>query len=85
MATGRTVGSLALASGSTQISTSSSKYLVRLFTRLLGKSLSKAIPLVGAVTGFVVNYLLTLTVGRSAIRFYAGLHARKKSLPTQTS
>jgi hypothetical protein len=56
-----------IAAGSEQATAASIKYSTRIAARVLGKTLSKLIPFVGALTSFVVNYLLTQAMGRAAV------------------
>lgn len=56
--------------GSSRITQSSTSFLSRLALRVVGKSFSKLIPVIGAVIGFGVNYAIVQVMGRAALRWY---------------
>jgi hypothetical protein len=58
--------------GGLQITERTSSLIMKMFVRLLEQFFAKAIPLIGAVVGFAVNYFFTRTAGRLAAKWYAG-------------
>jgi uncharacterized membrane protein YbaN (DUF454 family) len=57
--------------GSSRVTQTSTRFLMRLAVRVAGKSFAKFIPFAGALISFVVNYLIVQLMGRSAARWYA--------------
>jgi hypothetical protein len=64
-------------SGSRQIAESSVKFVAGFTARILGKTLAKLVPFIGALTSFGVNYLLTQAIGRAAAQRYSGVSTRQ--------
>lgn len=62
----------AILAGSDRVTNWSIQYALRLITRVMGKSLSKFVPVIGALISFGVNYFFALSAGRVAVRWYAG-------------
>lgn len=56
--------------GSSRVTQSSTRFLTGVALRLIGKSFSKLIPIVGALIGFGVNYVIVQIMGRAAARWY---------------
>ena len=63
-------------SGGAEVTEASFKFVMRVVLRILGDSLAKLIPVIGAVVGFIVNYALAQATGNIAMRWYAGKLAR---------
>lgn len=59
-------------SGSSQATEATSRVVLRFALRLVGKSLSKLIPLISAGISFAVNYAFAIAIGRVAARWYSG-------------
>lgn len=59
-------------SGSAGLSQSAVRVLMRFTLRVIGRSLAKFIPLMGALIGFAVNYAITQGSGLVAQEWYAG-------------
>lgn len=60
-----------LLAGSDKVSASAAALFLRLLVRIGGKSVSKFVPILGAITAFVVNYWITRSTGLVAIQWYA--------------
>jgi hypothetical protein len=65
-------------SGGVKLTETTTALVMRGVVRLLGKSLSIAIPAIGAVVGFAVNYGIAQATGNVAMRFYASRPAAKQ-------
>ena len=61
----------AVLTGSTKLSKLSTALVARYAPRVLGKTFSKLIPVIGALVGFGVNYLMCASTARVANRWYA--------------
>jgi len=59
-------------SGGAEVTEASFKFIMRTVLRILGDSLAKLIPVIGAGVGFIVNYALAQATGNIAMRWYAG-------------
>ena len=59
-------------SGGTRLARSGNRVLMDFMLRFVGRSLAKFIPLLGAITGFAVNYALASASGSLAQQWYAG-------------
>ncbi|MCC7449280.1 MAG: EcsC family protein [Anaerolineae bacterium] len=59
-------------SGGVKVTETSFQFIMKIVLRILGKSLAKLVPVIGAVVGFIVNYALAQTTGNIAMRWYAG-------------
>ncbi|MAS36978.1 MAG: hypothetical protein CL610_23440 [Anaerolineaceae bacterium] len=70
-----TVRNYLVMTGSSRVTQSSTNLLMRLALRVIGKSFSKLIPVVGAVVSFGVNYVIVQLMGRAAVRWYAAQSA----------
>jgi hypothetical protein len=57
-------------SGSAEVTQTTTKFIMRFIPRILGKSLSIAIPAFGAIVGFIVNYASAKVTGNLAVRWY---------------
>jgi hypothetical protein len=57
--------------GSSQAAERATGYLVSFAVRVMGKSLSKLVPFIGAAIGFAVNYAIARAMGWAAVRWYA--------------
>lgn len=62
-----------ITAGSERAATASVQFAVGVATRFLGKTLSKLIPVIGALTSFGVNYLMTQAIGRAAVERFTRL------------
>lgn len=60
-----------LLAGSDKVSASAAALFLRLLIRIGGKSVSKFVPILGAITAFVVNYWITRSTGLVAVQWYA--------------
>lgn len=58
-------------SGSGRLSDAAIEVVLKYALRLMGKSFSKLIPVVGAVVSFAVNYAIVSAIGRVALRYYS--------------
>lgn len=74
----QTATSYLIMTGSRQLGEMSLTAVVNVLTRLMGKTLSKFIPVFGAITSFGINYLFTQAIGRVAVERYGG---RLQTLP----
>ncbi|GJM11466.1 MAG: hypothetical protein DHS20C11_37420 [Lysobacteraceae bacterium] len=61
----------AVLTGSTELTRLTSKLLQRYLPKVIGKSFSKLVPIVGAVISFAVNYAMAKAMARMAIRWYS--------------
>lgn len=68
-----------LMTGSSRVTQSTTRFLMSWALRIIGKSFSKLIPIVGALIGFGVNYAIVQVMGRAAVRWYAALKSRNSS------
>lgn len=59
-----------ITTGSAHVTQTTIAYVLRTVVRLLGKTLSKLVPVIGAVISFIINYVLTQAVGRIAVERY---------------
>lgn len=59
-----------ITTGSEKVTSMSLNYIMRLVVQLLGRSLSKLVPVIGALVSFLLNYAITQGIGRVAIRRY---------------
>ena len=62
-------------SGGVELTETTTTLIMRGVVRLLGESLSIAIPAIGSIVGFLVNYGLAQATGNLAMRWYAAKHA----------
>lgn len=62
-----------ITAGSERAAAASVQFVVSVTTRFVGKTLSKLIPVIGALTSFGVNYLMTQAIGRAAVERYKRL------------
>lgn len=69
-------------SGSAKASEATIDVILRFALRLVGKSLSKLIPFIGAAISFVVNYAIVVAIGKVSERWYSG---RATALPNAQS
>jgi uncharacterized protein (DUF697 family) len=74
---GAKMRSYLIMTGSSRVTQTSTRFLTRLALRLIGKSFSKLILVVGAAVGFGVNYAIVQAMGRAAVRWYAQAGSRK--------
>lgn len=58
--------------GSSRATEATSRILLRFALRLIGKSLSKLVPFIGAAISFAVNYVIVHAIGEIAERWYSG-------------
>lgn len=58
--------------GSTQVMGAVNRLVIQLISRVIGKSIFEAVPVLGGFIGFGINYYLTTRVGDVAIRYYSG-------------
>lgn len=58
-------------SGSGQVTEATSRVVMRFVLRILGKSLSKIVPFIGALVAFAVNYAIVQAIGRITLRWYS--------------
>jgi hypothetical protein len=63
-------------SGGVEVTEGSFNFIMKVILRILGDSLSKLVPFIGAGVGFAVNYLFAQATGNIAMRWYAGKLAR---------
>lgn len=70
------VRSYLLMTGSSRVTQSTTRFLMSWALRIIGKSFSKLIPVVGALIGFGVNYAIVQVMGRAAVRWYAAQQNR---------
>src|SRR5258708_35216708 len=73
-------------SGGVELTETTTTLIMRGVVRLLGESLSIAIPAIGSIVGFLVNYGLAQATGNLAMRWYAAKPASPRpqlSLPWQ--
>lgn len=61
-------------SGGAKVSTVASEAVMKFILRILGKSFSKLIPVIGAVVSFGLNYAMAQATGNLALRWYANRH-----------
>jgi uncharacterized protein (DUF697 family) len=66
---GRVRGYL-IVSGGGQVTQTTSKALIGFLVRVIGKSLSKLVPFLGAAISFAVNYAIAQAIGQVALRWY---------------
>ena len=66
-----TIRNYLVMTGSSEITQATTGVFSRLLLRLVGKSFSKLIPVLGAVVSFGVNYAIVQVMGRVALRWYA--------------
>ncbi len=57
-------------SGSGRVSEAAINIIMKYLLRVVGKSVSKLIPVLGAVVSFGVNYTIVQTIGGVALRYY---------------
>jgi hypothetical protein len=57
--------------GGTQVTETTFNLVMKFVLRIIGKSLSKLVPVIGAVVGFIVNYGIAQATGNIAMRWYA--------------
>jgi uncharacterized protein (DUF697 family) len=63
-------------SGSSRVTQMTASATTGFLLRIIGKSFSKFIPVIGAFASFAVNYALTQATGRAAVRWYSGRDQR---------
>jgi hypothetical protein len=68
---GASVRSYLIMTGSSRVTQTTTGFFTRMALRIIGKSFSKLIPVVGALIGFAVNYAIVQVMGRAAVRWYA--------------
>jgi len=66
----QTIRNFILVSGGEQVTSTTTRYATTFLVRFAGKSLSKLVPFIGAVVGFIVNYAIVQATGRAALRLY---------------
>lgn len=66
-----TVRDYLIMTGSSRVTQSTTRFLISVALRILGKSFSKLIPVVGAFIGFGVNFAIVQLMGRAVIRWYS--------------
>ncbi len=71
----RQIQSYLVMTGGRRITQATTTLLINGALRFLGKFLSKLVPVVGALVGFAVNYLLTRITGRLSAQWYSRLNA----------
>ena len=71
----RQIQSYLVMTGGRKITQATTTLLVNGALRFLGKFLSKLVPVLGALVGFAVNYLLTRITGRLSAQWYSRLDA----------
>lgn len=76
----RRVRDALIVTGGLRLSESSTSLGMRFATRMIGKSFAKLIPLIGAVIGFAVNYVIARGTGELALQYYSG--AYRDAIPT---
>lgn len=64
------VRSYLVVSGGGQVTQTTSRAIIGFLVRVIGKSLSKLVPIFSAIISFVVNYLIAQAMGRLALRWY---------------
>ena len=69
-------------SGSAKASEATIEVISRFALRLIGKSLSKLIPFIGAVISFIVNYAIVVAIGKVSERWYSGRAAALPNVPS---
>ncbi len=57
--------------GGTQVTETTFNLIMKFALRILGKSFSKLVPVIGAVVGFAVNYGIAQATGNIAMRWYS--------------
>jgi uncharacterized protein (DUF697 family) len=77
--TGATLRSYLVMTGSSRVTQSTTRFLMQLALRVIGKSFSKLIPVVGALISFGVNYAIVQLMGRAAARWFASQRPRAGS------
>jgi uncharacterized protein (DUF697 family) len=70
------VRSYLVMTGSSRVTQSTTRFLMSWALRIIGKSFSKLIPIVGALIGFGVNYAIVQVMGRAAARWYTAQRNR---------
>ncbi len=66
----KNVRSYLVVSGGGQVTQTTSRAIIGFLVRVIGKSLSKLVPVFSAAISFVVNYLIAQAMGRLALRWY---------------
>lgn len=66
-----TVKDYLIITGSSRFTQSSSRFLIGAALRILGKSFSKLIPVVGGLIGFGVNFTIVQVMARTVIRWHS--------------
>lgn len=66
-----TVNDYLIMTGSSRVTQSTTRFLISAALRVLGKSFSKLIPVVGALIGFGVNFAIVQLMGRAVIRWHS--------------
>lgn len=64
--------------GSSKVSQTSSRLALNFLTRVIGKSMSRFIPVVGALISFVTNYIIVRVMGEAAVRWYSSRDGAKQ-------
>lgn len=64
------IATYAVMTGGTQISQVTNRAILKYAPKFFGKLSSKIIPIIGAITAFAVNYMLTRSMGATATRIY---------------
>jgi predicted PurR-regulated permease PerM len=57
--------------GSSKVTQTSSRVLLQFLTRVIGKSMTRFIPVIGAVISFITNYIMVRVMGEAAVRWYS--------------
>jgi hypothetical protein len=58
-------------SGGVEVTETTFSVIMRFVARIVGKSLSILVPVIGLIVGFAVNYLMAQATGNIAMRWYA--------------
>lgn len=80
---GQRLQRMLLTSGSVRVTETAFSTLTKFALRLLGKSLSIFIPVIGVVIGFAVNYVIAQATGQAALRWYSRA-SHQNTLPSVT-
>lgn len=65
------IKSTLIMAGGSRVTRTTTRLMTTTATRFLGKTLSKLLPLIGALVSFGVNYSITRTTGYAAVKWYA--------------
>jgi uncharacterized protein (DUF697 family) len=64
-----------IVSGGGKVTQTTSRAVIGFLVRVIGKSLSKLVPVFSAVISFAVNYFIAQAIGRLALRWYSTRNA----------